>query len=143
MPTLHTSRRRRALVVAPLATLALALAACGDDDDDGGGAVATDTGDVRCDRCDLGARDVGRTGHVGCARDHSGVRLDHAARGRRRRPAGPVRIVRRGGDQRGTTASAERFTEATGTPVEIIPAQDLVQQLTQGFAGGDPPTSST
>ncbi|MBA3289570.1 MAG: extracellular solute-binding protein [Acidimicrobiia bacterium] len=36
-------------------------------------------------------------------------------------------------------AAAERFTEATGTPVEVIPAQDLVQQLTQGFAGGNPP----
>ena len=36
-------------------------------------------------------------------------------------------------------ASAERFTEATGTPVEVIPAQDLVQQLTQAFAGGEPP----
>jgi multiple sugar transport system substrate-binding protein len=37
------------------------------------------------------------------------------------------------------TAAAERFTEATGIDVEIVPAQDLVQQLTQGFAGGNPP----
>ena len=36
-------------------------------------------------------------------------------------------------------AAAARFTEATGTAVEVIPAQDLWQQLTQGFAGGDPP----
>ena len=36
-------------------------------------------------------------------------------------------------------AAAARFTEATGTPVEVIPAQDLNQQLTQAFAGGDPP----
>ena len=36
-------------------------------------------------------------------------------------------------------ASAERFTEATGTPVDVIPAQDLRQQLTQAFAGGSPP----
>ncbi|MDQ3468161.1 MAG: extracellular solute-binding protein [Actinomycetota bacterium] len=36
-------------------------------------------------------------------------------------------------------AAAERYTEASGTPVEVIPAQDLVQQLTQGFAGGSPP----
>lgn len=37
------------------------------------------------------------------------------------------------------TAAAERFTEDTGTDVEVIPAQDLAQQLTQGFAGGNPP----
>jgi multiple sugar transport system substrate-binding protein len=36
-------------------------------------------------------------------------------------------------------ASAQRFTETTGTQVEVIPAQDLVQQLQQGFAGGEPP----
>jgi multiple sugar transport system substrate-binding protein len=36
-------------------------------------------------------------------------------------------------------ASAQRFTEATGTQVEVIPAQDLTQQLQQGFAGGEPP----
>lgn len=36
-------------------------------------------------------------------------------------------------------ASATRFTEATGVQVEVIPAQDLVQQLQQGFAGGEPP----
>ena len=35
--------------------------------------------------------------------------------------------------------SAARFTEATGTPVEVIPAQDLNQQMTQAFAGGSPP----
>jgi multiple sugar transport system substrate-binding protein len=37
------------------------------------------------------------------------------------------------------TAAAERFTEDTGIDVEVIPAQDLAQQLTQGFAGGSPP----
>lgn len=37
------------------------------------------------------------------------------------------------------TAAAQRFTEATGTAVEVVPAQDLQQQLTQGFAGGEPP----
>jgi multiple sugar transport system substrate-binding protein len=37
------------------------------------------------------------------------------------------------------TAAAERFTEETGIDVEVIPAQDLAQQLTQGFAGGSPP----
>jgi multiple sugar transport system substrate-binding protein len=36
-------------------------------------------------------------------------------------------------------AAAQRFTEANGTAVEVIPAQDLVQQLQQGFTGGDPP----
>lgn len=36
-------------------------------------------------------------------------------------------------------AAAARFTEATGTEVEVIPAQDLVQQLQQGLAGGSPP----
>jgi multiple sugar transport system substrate-binding protein len=36
-------------------------------------------------------------------------------------------------------AAAQRFTDATGTEVEVIPAQDLPQQLQQGFAGGEPP----
>lgn len=36
-------------------------------------------------------------------------------------------------------AATERFTEASGIEVEVVPAQDLRQQLTQGFAGGDPP----
>jgi multiple sugar transport system substrate-binding protein len=36
-------------------------------------------------------------------------------------------------------AAAQRFTEQTGTQVEVIPAQDLQQQLQQGFAGGEPP----
>lgn len=36
-------------------------------------------------------------------------------------------------------AAAGRFTEETGIDVEVIPAQDLAQQLTQGFAGGSPP----
>jgi multiple sugar transport system substrate-binding protein len=36
-------------------------------------------------------------------------------------------------------AAAQRFTEQTGTQVEVIPAQDLPQQLQQGFAGGEPP----
>lgn len=35
--------------------------------------------------------------------------------------------------------SAGRFTEQTGIDVEIVPAQDLQQQLTQAFAGGEPP----
>lgn len=37
------------------------------------------------------------------------------------------------------TAAAERFTEDSGIDVEVVPAQDLAQQLTQGFAGGNPP----
>jgi multiple sugar transport system substrate-binding protein len=36
-------------------------------------------------------------------------------------------------------AAAERFTDDTGIDVEVVPAQDLNQQLTQGFAGGSPP----
>ena len=32
-----------------------------------------------------------------------------------------------------------RFTEATGTEVEIVVANDLIQQLGQGFAGNNPP----
>lgn len=36
-------------------------------------------------------------------------------------------------------AATERFTEETGIAVEVIPAQDLRQQLTQAFAGGEPP----
>lgn len=37
------------------------------------------------------------------------------------------------------TEAAARFTEQTGVAVEVVPAQDLTQQLTQGFAGGEPP----
>lgn len=37
------------------------------------------------------------------------------------------------------TAAAARFTEQTGVDVEVVPAQDRIQQLTQGFAGGEPP----
>jgi multiple sugar transport system substrate-binding protein len=36
-------------------------------------------------------------------------------------------------------AAGQRFTDKTGTKVRVIPAQDLVQQLQQGFAGGNPP----
>jgi multiple sugar transport system substrate-binding protein len=36
-------------------------------------------------------------------------------------------------------AATQRFTDETGVEVEVIPAQDLVQQLQQGFVGGDPP----
>ncbi|TDC50811.1 extracellular solute-binding protein [Jiangella ureilytica] len=32
-----------------------------------------------------------------------------------------------------------RWADETGNEVEVIPAQDLVQQLQQGFAGGNPP----
>ncbi|TDD73155.1 extracellular solute-binding protein [Jiangella aurantiaca] len=35
--------------------------------------------------------------------------------------------------------AAARWAEESGTEVEVIPAQDLVQQLQQGFAGGNPP----
>ncbi|BAU31185.1 sugar ABC transporter substrate-binding protein [Microcella alkaliphila] len=35
--------------------------------------------------------------------------------------------------------AAARFTEATGTEVEIVVANDLIQQLGQGFAGNNPP----
>lgn len=37
------------------------------------------------------------------------------------------------------TEAAARFTEQTGVEVEVVPAQDRIQQLTQGFAGGEPP----
>lgn len=36
-------------------------------------------------------------------------------------------------------AAAKRFSDRTGTKVEVIPAQDLNQQLGQAFAGGTPP----
>lgn len=36
-------------------------------------------------------------------------------------------------------AAAQRFTEKSGTKVEVIPTQDLNQQLGQAFAGGNPP----
>lgn len=36
------------------------------------------------------------------------------------------------------TEAAARFTEQSGIDVEVIPAQDRIQQLTQAFAGGEP-----
>lgn len=36
-------------------------------------------------------------------------------------------------------AATERFTKDTGIDVQDVPAEDLTQQLTQGFAGGQPP----
>ena len=65
--------------------------------------------------------DAGATGGGGGARAHRADRLVGEA------------------ETNAVTESAARFTEATGTPVEVIPAQDLNQQLTQGFAGGSPP----
>ncbi|MFC7331143.1 ABC transporter substrate-binding protein [Marinactinospora rubrisoli] len=35
-------------------------------------------------------------------------------------------------------AAVAAWSEESGTPAEAVPAQDLVQQLRQGFAGGDP-----
>ncbi|TDE11792.1 sugar ABC transporter substrate-binding protein [Jiangella asiatica] len=42
-------------------------------------------------------------------------------------------------ETRAVQDATARFTEETGTEVEVIPAQDLVQQLQQGLAGGNPP----
>ncbi len=36
-------------------------------------------------------------------------------------------------------AAVQRWSEESGISVEVIPAQDLNQQLGQGFAGGNPP----
>ena len=37
------------------------------------------------------------------------------------------------------TETANAWAEETGNTVEVIPAQDIAQQLSQGFAGGNPP----
>lgn len=37
------------------------------------------------------------------------------------------------------TEAAEAWAGETGNKVEVIPAQDIAQQLAQGFAGGNPP----
>lgn len=37
------------------------------------------------------------------------------------------------------TDTADAWAEETGNEVEIIPAQDIAQQLSQGFAGSNPP----
>lgn len=37
------------------------------------------------------------------------------------------------------TDTAKAWAEETGNTVEVIPAQDIAQQLSQGFAGGNPP----
>ena len=36
-------------------------------------------------------------------------------------------------------AAASEWAEETGNTVEVLPATDIVQQLSQGFAGGQPP----
>lgn len=42
-------------------------------------------------------------------------------------------------ETRAVQEATARFTDQTGIEVEVIPAQDLAQQLQQGFAGGSPP----
>lgn len=37
------------------------------------------------------------------------------------------------------TDTAKAWAAESGNTVEIIPAQDIAQQLSQGFAGGNPP----
>jgi multiple sugar transport system substrate-binding protein len=37
------------------------------------------------------------------------------------------------------TQAAQAWADSTGNTVRVLPAQDLIQQLGQGFAGGNPP----
>jgi multiple sugar transport system substrate-binding protein len=118
MASLPSTTRRRRWPIAGLAVAALVIAACGDDDDDDAGdsADATDPfGGAE------GTEPAGTAGGGG----GEGLTLLFGSSGEAETAA--------------IEASAARFTEATGTPVEVIPAQDLAQQMTQAFAGGSPP----
>jgi multiple sugar transport system substrate-binding protein len=111
MPRSNPSTRRRAAMAVPVA-VALVLAACGDDDDDGAAATTAAAGDTAADT----SAAAGSGGSLQVMIGSSGDAETNAV-----------------------NAATERFTEASGTSVEVIPAQDLSQQLTQGFAGGNPP----
>ncbi len=129
MATLQHSIRHRRGVIAGLAVAALIVAACGDDDDDGaaGGAstAATEPAATNPFAGTEETQPAGTSGATGGGGGGAGLTVLFGSSGEAETAA--------------IQASAERFTEATGTPVEVIPAQDLQQQLTQAFAGGSPP----
>lgn len=128
----HPLFRRPSIALASVAVLALTVAACGDDDDAAGDTTpaADDTTPAADDT----------TAGTPAGSDTSGA-TDTTAAGEPTGGDGLQVLFGSSGDAETNAiiASAERFTEATGTPVEVIPAQDLVQQLTQAFAGGEPP----
>ena len=129
MSPLPNSTRRRRWPIAGFAVAMLVIAACGDDDDDAGGGADTAGTKAPAGTDPFGGVEdtepAATTGGTGGGGGGEGLTLLFGSSGEAETAA--------------IEESAARFTEATGTPVEVIPAQDLVQQLTQGFAGGDPP----
>ncbi len=101
--------RRRRVALAVPLVLGLVLASCGDDDDDGAAATTASEGGAETTAAGGGGGLQVMIGSSGDAETNA------------------------------INAATQRFTEASGTAVEVIPAQDLSQQLTQGFAGGNPP----
>ena len=123
MARLPTPSRRHSWPIAGLAVAALVVAACGDDDDDDAGGADSGTEEpAGTDPFGGGDTEPAGTGGGG---------------------GGDGLTVLFGSSGEAETAalqeSAARYTESTGTPVEVIPAQDLNQQMTQAFAGGSPP----
>ena len=104
----HYSIYRPGVALAAAAVLALTVAACGDDDTDE--PAAGDTTEA--------------TSAAPAARR---ARTDATVAGGDTGGEGLQVLFGSSGDAETNAiiASAERFTEATGTPVEVIPAQDL------------------
>ena len=134
----HSLFRRPSIALASVAVLTLTVAACGDDD----AADDTAAGGTAVDGTAAAVTPPSMTRR----RERPQVRNHPARPGRPRRGSRPAVTDSRSCSARqgrprpaAIIASAERFTEATGTPVDVIPAQDLRQQLTQAFAGGSPP----
>lgn len=126
--TTSTHRRRqtsRRVALAAGAAVALTLAACGSDDDATTDDAATDSPDASDPFGDGDAAPAGSDAPAGGGGGDGELTV----------------LIGSSGDAETNAVieSAARFTEATGTAVEVLPAQDLVQQLTQSFAGGNPP----
>ncbi len=129
MSPLPNSTRRRRWPIAGFAVAMLVIAACGDDDDDAGGGADTAGTQAPAGTDPFGGVEdtepAATTGGTGGGGGGAGLTVLFGSSGEAETAA--------------IEASAARFAEATGTPVEVIPAQDLAEQLTQAFAGGSPP----
>jgi multiple sugar transport system substrate-binding protein len=95
---------------------ALVLAACGDDDDDGGGAEGTTA--------------------EGTAEGTEGDGGDAPSGG-----ADLTMLIASSGDAETNSvrAAADAWAAESGNSVEVVVATDMIQELAQGFAAGNPP----